>query len=786
MVQDEQLMAKKPFPVAGVIHHYLEKWTREQWAPHRHFQANTTEPLAARHARINLLYRASKASDPDYLSRLFKNLVDGSDAPAALRKAFLVTIIHLAIDNDIIIDMPDAAAPLQFSEQRALTTTLLDIEHRLIHENTILPHFSYGASLIVQGMVQEHLPPILDGPSPALVPLLSLIKDSIQCIERILITFVDDLNGEPPKQLAFEATRKQLIKNLLAVSRLTEEQAHIAPHRIVLPEAAGLDASECARQYLAQTPFLPFFLTQVPFVIPRDTYKEHCAIFAPTGHGKTQTLQHLILSFLKEEDPPPMFIIDSMGAMLKQIERLDIFATRLKDRLVIIDPTDEKPPALNLFKLHGSPSLYFYLFKAIDQSLTQRQATMISYLIRLMQRIDGATLDTLREVCESKAPLHENEIAQLEPIERDFFKQFYATKGADPLIGQTKQQIAQRLYTIGRMGTFNHMFSARENSFDAYDCIQKKKIVLINTDASPEGLDEASPVMGRFIIAQCLAAARSRAKLPLHERHLALLIVDEAKAYLDDQAERILSDARQFGLGLILATQAPHQLPEGVQREIATNTTIKMIGPVDYSVASRLARDMHSTPEAIMGTQVNVSRKYTEFITHVRNLTPQAIKLTIPLFTLENEPKMDETTWRAMRKRNRERYGSNTHPSAPSRSTISHRTNVSFPDFDVTLPALLDSGASMTVLPTEYSIQKDMVRFTLGTLTIERAILRMITLTSFTDAETRHPIIALTMKVGDHTALEEIALTDQGSQMLVGRSFMAGRIVVDSSKPFKW
>ena len=37
-------------------------------------------------------------------------------------------------------------------------------------------------------------------------------------------------------------------------------------------------------------------------------------------------LQNLILSFLKEDDPPAMFIMDSMGTMLKLIERLEIFS----------------------------------------------------------------------------------------------------------------------------------------------------------------------------------------------------------------------------------------------------------------------------------------------------------------------------------------------------------------------------------------------------------------------------------------------------------------------------
>ena len=386
-----------------------------------------------------------------------------------------------------------------------------------------------------------------------------------------------------------------------------------------------------------------------------------------------------IVSFLKEDDPPAMFIIDSMGAMLKKIERLEVFAGRLKDRLVVLDPHDQHPPALNFFKLRGGTdaqqmALFFYLFRAIEQGLTPRQATMVSYLVELMQVIPNATLKTLREVCESKTLAHTTELKKLPQITQDFFAHQFL--GKDQLINQTKQQIAARLYTIGRSRGFNTMFSATENKFDASECIRQKKIVLINTDRLFLG-DEGSAIFGRFILAQCLAAALARAPIEEDKRHLALLIVDEAKAYLDDQAEKILSDARQFGLGMLLATQAPHQLPEGVQRELATNTTIKMVGPVAYSVASQLARDMHTTPEFIQSMR-SYDRSHTEFACHVRNLTPSAVKLTIPMGTLEKEPRMSDPQHAAMRAANRARYGAPPAPPTPplaQTATISLKKN---------------------------------------------------------------------------------------------------------------
>ena len=65
-----------------------------------------------------------------------------------------------------------------------------------------------------------------------------------------------------------------------------------------------------------------------------------------------------------------------------------------------------------------------------------------------------------------------------------------------------------------------------------------------------------------------------------------------------------------------------------------------------------LSREMGTTPEFI-GAMRSYAHDRTEFAAHVRNLTPHAIKLTIPMGVLENEPRMSEERHRAIRARNR-------------------------------------------------------------------------------------------------------------------------------------
>jgi hypothetical protein len=587
-------------------------------------------------------------------------------------------------------------------------------------------------------------------------------------------------------------------QNLLKISKLNADAARKNPHRVVSPMASGLAGLPLIDAYLAGTPFRELLAHPLPFAIPRKAWQQHTAVFAPTGHGKTQTLQAIVANFLSAPDPPAIFILVNMGSMLKKIERLKIFAGELAGRLVILDPRD--PPALNFFKLSGgSPAqqmeLFFYLFKALDQSLTQRQATTAAFLVQLMQKI-GGTLDTLRQVCEEKQPTYTAAIDELEPIARDFFwNQFY---GKDPYVSQTKAQIAARLYTVGRNPIFNQMFSAPDNLFNAYDCIAEKKIVLVSTDRSYLG-DDASALFGRFIIAQCMAAALAREALPERDRHLALLIVDEAKHFCDETTEKILSDARQMGLGRVLATQFAHQLPEGVRRAIYGNTAIKLIGPVEYADRVSLAREMKTTPEMIGDTRA-YDNSHTEFAAHVRtdNLTPHAVKLTIPFGTLEQLPTMDESTWHAMRHRNRELVAAKVAaPPAPAPSpppTLHKRQphdfgqveRVHFPDLGLTLNALLDSGGKVSALLAAAvenvgNNKKPRVRVTIpamqGSHVIEKNVVGTTRIDGMHGASKDCPVIRLIVTLADYTAEHDFAVSLEplkGAQpVILGDPFFA-------------
>jgi hypothetical protein len=478
------------------------------------------------------------------------------------------------------------------------------------------------------------------------IPLIDALGDPGQRITDLILPFFASDNI----QLGlFAGLRNQVDRNHQEVSEGSKE--------LILPHELDGTPEEAVDGFLKGTPLHQLFSAAIPFNMPARIRCEHTHVVGGTGHGKTQLLQHLIFNDLSSPEPPALVIIDSQNQMLRKLERLALFdpdGGKLADRLVIINPEDDFPPALNMFdtrstriegysRIHRETieadtiQLFNYIFGAIAAELTQKQGTAFAYVTRLVLSISGATVDTLLQLMEDGAGTltaspFAGQIAQLDRRAQAFFENQFFNKSA---FGQTKQQIARRLYGVLQVPAFSRMFSAQENRLDFFSCIQGRKTVLVNTSKSL--LKDASALFGRFIIARVLAAAFERVAIPESEHTAAYLIIDEAQEYLDHQFEDLLTQARKYNLGVLFAHQTLKQLDD-LQAIVASNTSIKLAGGVSDRDARTLAPDMRTDANFIMSMQKQ--NRSTEFACHVRNMTSKAVRLRVPFGTLEDAPQM--------------------------------------------------------------------------------------------------------------------------------------------------
>jgi hypothetical protein len=552
---------------------------------------------------------------------------------------------------------------LSLKEQVDLRHFLRAQEYFLANQDRVSDLFARTVLSLFAGIIDD-LPAVSEGDSAFTVPLVSLVRDPRDIVAKIMGTLYKDQLAEAG---LFTAIQDQFYRNVCHASGVLPEAEHRKP--LLTAEQSDLPPQELIETYLKGTPFLELLRTPVPFAIPDHVRFEHAHILAGSGHGKTQTLQHLILSDLSRPDPPSLVIIDSQGDMLRKLSRLALFDPDdgpLADRLIIIDPTDiDYPPALNLFDvnferlrsygpaareqiLNGVIELYDYIFGSLlGAELTQKQSVIFRYLARLMLTIPGATIVTLIELMGDVTPFTSN-IQALPPGARLFFETEFPHKS----FTDTKRQIQRRLWGILENPTFERMLTASENRVDMFDALNTGKIVLVNT-AKDFLKAERSSFLGRLFIALTLQAALERAALPEDERHPAFLYIDEAADYFDDNIDDLLTQARKYQLGLLFSHQYLGQLAPALHSSIASNTSIKLAGGVSDRDARSMAPDMRTTPAFILDQRK--SQRSTQFASYVRNVTPSALALTIPFGALERKSTMSEDAYRRLLAVNRTR-----------------------------------------------------------------------------------------------------------------------------------
>ncbi len=512
------------------------------------------------------------------------------------------------------------------------------------------------------------------------VELVSLIDEPHALMAGALSHFIG--NDAIQENGLFLPLCRQLYRNVLEASGVFVDPDKplltYDTEKPVFPEHCPKEmASLIAERYFHNTPLLYVFTEPVPFELPEAARFEHCHVLGGTGHGKTQCLQYMIHEDLIRavtDKRLSVVVIDSQGSLIRNLTSIALFnpeeEASLADRLVLIDPSDiKRPPALNLFNpglerldsytpeqrevaFNSLVDIYGRFFGSLlGAELTGKQSAVFRYLARLMLTIEGATIHTLIALMDDTRPFA-GHIEKLDPTARRFFEKEFARKG----FNATRQQIKDRLYAVLSIPTFDRLFSAPKSKINFFDCLNNGSIILIDT---AKGLlkDEGTAIFGRFMLALIEHAISERANIPDEDRNPVFLYMDEAHEYFDDTVETLLVEARKFRCGLTLAHQNLTQLSSRLRQIFMGNTSIKLCGGITDSDARALAPDMRTTPDFLLSMRKHEEHSSTEFALSVRNITPRALKVNVPLGFLESYPTLEPHQRAVLLERNRHTIG---------------------------------------------------------------------------------------------------------------------------------
>lgn len=637
-------------------------------------RARDQRELRQLYEEVRALFRASKFSKEEARGGTFLYIFRAIESDLwDLQPAFCRAIQECLEFERTIFEFPEIdwqTADLTLEEGVNLKRFLRSQQHFLQHEHRVADMLTTTLVNLFGGLAGEL--PALSEPSPFAIPWINTVPDYRLLIERIVGTITEPEHFDFG---LFTDLQRALYVNICAASNVTPDTPHNRP--FVQVADSKLSAIETVETYLKGTPFADLLLEPVPLPLSVEQRFSHMHIVGGSGAGKTQLLQTLILHDLQSDEQPALIIVDSQSDLINKISKLALFDPdegRLGDRLVLISPRDIKhPPAINVFDV-GSGRLdgyddatreqvvagvidtFDYLFTGLlGADLTAKQSVFFRYVARLLLAIPehgvmekgqlvrrNATILDMLELIDKPASYKEV-IATLPPIQRNFFENDFNKS----TFNQTKDQIRYRLHAILENPTLARLFTSPRTKVDLFTEINNGSIILVDT--AKDFLKSGSAHFGRIFISLILQAILERAAIPEHKRRPAFLIVDEAAEYFDSSIDSLLTEARKYKLGCVLAHQFLDQCTPSLRSSLAANTSIKLASGVSMSDARWLSADMRTTPDFI------ASQHRLHFACHIRNVTTGAVSIPVTPGLLEEQPRLSHEAYQSLLERNRAR-----------------------------------------------------------------------------------------------------------------------------------
>ncbi len=284
---------------------------------------------------------------------------------------------------------------------------------------------------------------------------------------------------------------------------------------------------------------------------------KHTHIIGATGTGKSTFLENLIVQDILQGKG--IAVLDPHGDLIENI--LAYIPEHRYEDCIVIDPSDgEYPVGFNILEAHSEiekdilSSDLVSVFRRLSTSWgDQMNSVLANAILAFLESGQGGTLADLRRFL----------------VEKSFRDTFLRTV-SDPNITYYWQKeypllrtnsigsILTRLDTFLRPKMIRNMV-VQKKGLDFENIIDSGKILLVKLSQGLIG-NENSYLLGTIIVSKIYQAAMARQAKLKENRNDFFLYIDEFQNFICPSMSGILSGARKYHLGLILAHQDMQQL----------------------------------------------------------------------------------------------------------------------------------------------------------------------------------------------------------------------------------
>lgn len=331
--------------------------------------------------------------------------------------------------------------------------------------------------------------------------------------------------------------------------------------------------------------------------IRQEDRDKHCYMIGAHGTGKTKLMENFIRQDIDRGNG--FGIIDPHGDLTEAVK--DYLAlsdpTGLEDRVVLIDPTDEK---------------YCVTFNPLELVEGVNIATQADKLVSAFQKIWtdswGARLDeilrnTLIALIESGQTLLEVHPMLTDPAVREKFTRNIKNEACREFFDKFNDwsKWAKEEYpasTLNKVSNFltderlRRIFCAGKSSFDLREIMDDGKILLVKLNKGQLGNNGL--LIGALLLSIIQSAAMGRGDIDEEDRKMWYLYIDEFQNFATESFTGIIDEARKYKLSLTLAHQNMGQVESQGLRRSLTNCGTQIYFRMSRPDAELLAKEAYA------------------------------------------------------------------------------------------------------------------------------------------------------------------------------------------------
>jgi hypothetical protein len=315
----------------------------------------------------------------------------------------------------------------------------------------------------------------------------------------------------------------------------------------------------------------------------------HFYIIGQTGTGKSSIIQ--LMARQDFHAGRGVCIVDPHGSLIEDL--IPYIPRSRADDVIYFNPADtERPMGLNLLEGKTAEEKDLIALDAMNMMVKMFGEEIFGPRIQdyfrngcltLMDDEDegGAITDLVRLFTDDEWGKYK--VSKVKnPIVRSFWEKQMAATGQ-----REKQEMIP--YFAAKFGQFTtntlirNIVGQTKSAFDVADCMNTGKILLMNLSKGLIG-DINSTLLGLMVVNKIQVAAMRRQRQSSTERRDFFLYIDEFQNFVTQSIESILSEARKYRLGLILA----HQYLDQLEKDSKLSGGVSLKGAVFGNVGTMM------------------------------------------------------------------------------------------------------------------------------------------------------------------------------------------------------